>query len=43
MHAYSPELRGHVILYIRFLNHIAHKIDIDIDIDTMFIYHVQTT
>lgn len=30
MDAYSPELRGHVILYIRSLNHIAHKIDIDI-------------
>lgn len=31
MYAYTPELRGHVILYIRFLNHIAHKIDIDIE------------
>lgn len=30
MHAYSPGLRGHVILYIRFLGHIARKIGIGI-------------
>lgn len=30
MHAYSRGLRGHVIMYLCFLGHIARKIGIDI-------------